>query len=34
MRISFEEFKSSSPSEVLVFDLTYEKSPNNLQIED
>ncbi len=25
IRISFEEFKKSYPSEVLVFDITYEK---------
>lgn len=25
MRISFEEFKKSYPSEVLVYDITYEK---------
>lgn len=28
MRISFDEFKKSSPSEVLVFDITYEKGTN------
>lgn len=33
MRISFEEFKKTSPGEVLVFDITYEKG-TKVELED